>query len=107
MENDISSMPDAGAGEHKEVLTPLGDDRSEKIPIKEPLKVLKCRTISKKFGWWAAVVLIESYAKKQVCFYLWQKKNDEWRRKQKFGIHSKEDWKVMKEAVESFVSELA
>ncbi len=52
------------------------------------------------------MVLLESYAKKQVCFYLWQKKDDGWKRKQKFGIHSKEDWAMMKNAVESFVGDL-
>ena len=78
----------------------------EQVPIKAPLKALKVHTINKKFGWWAAVVLLESYAKKQICFYLWQRKNDTWKRKQKFGIHSKEDWQMMKKAVDSFVGEL-
>jgi hypothetical protein len=78
----------------------------ETVPIKPPLKVLKCHTINKKFGWWAAVVLLESYAKKQVCFYLWQKKDDAWKRKQKFGIHSKVDWQHMKKAVDAFAAEL-
>jgi len=83
-----------------------GEEGEERIPIKAPLKVLKFRTINKKFGWWAAVVLLESYAKKQICFYLWQKKDDGWKRKQKFGIHSKEDWQMMKRSVESFINEL-
>jgi hypothetical protein len=78
----------------------------ERLPIKAPLRVLKYRTVNKKFGWWAAVVLLESYAKKQICFYLWQKKDDSWKRKQKFGIHSTEDWQIMKKAVESFIGEL-
>ncbi|MBD3380476.1 MAG: hypothetical protein GF408_08465 [Candidatus Omnitrophica bacterium] len=79
---------------------------AEAVPIKPPLRVVDHRTINKKFGWWAAVVMIESYAKKQVCFYLWQKKDGTWKRKQKFGIHSKSDWKKMKEAVDSFAEEL-
>ena len=83
------------------------DEGEESLPIKEPLRALDFRTINKKFGWWAAVVLLESYAKKQICFYLWQKRGDGWRRKQKFGIHSKEDWQMMKKAVESFVDKLA
>lgn len=81
-------------------------DDNEPVPIKPPLKVLKSRTINKKFGWWASVVLLESYAKKQICLYLWQKKDDGWKRKQKFGIHSKEDWQLMKKAVEDFSGEL-
>jgi hypothetical protein len=80
--------------------------KEERLPIKSPLQVLRFRTINKQFGWWAAVVLLESYAKKQVCLYLWQKKDGSWKRKQKFGIHSKEDWQQMKTAVESFIGEL-
>jgi len=76
------------------------------LPIKPPLQALNYKTINKKFGWWAAVVLLRSYAKKQICFYLWQRKGDEWRRKQKFGIHSKEDWALIKNAVESYIGEL-
>jgi hypothetical protein len=78
----------------------------DKIPIKLPLQVLDYRTVSKKSGWWAAVVLIESYAKKQICFYLWQKKGEEWKRKQKFGVHSKEDWAAIKSAVETFIAQV-
>lgn len=81
-------------------------DVNEPLPIKEPLKVLDHCTINKKFGWWAAVVIVESYAKRQICFYLWQKKDGVWKRKQKFGIHSAEDWNIMKTAVESFVKKL-
>ncbi|MGB2600229.1 MAG: hypothetical protein WBB86_05900 [Candidatus Omnitrophota bacterium] len=82
------------------------EPQEEGLPIKPPLKVLQHQTINKQFGWWAAVVLLESYAKKQICLYLWQKKDDSWKRKQKFGIHSKEDWQLMKEAVESYIDEI-
>ena len=78
----------------------------ERLPIKTPLRALKFSTIHKRYGWWATVVLVESYAKKQICFYLWQNRDGEWKRKQKFGIHSKEDWEIMKKAVESYVGEL-
>jgi hypothetical protein len=82
------------------------EPQEESLPIKPPLKVLRHHTINKQFGWWAAVVLLESYAKKQICLYLWQKKDDSWKRKQKFGIHSKEDWQHMKDAVESYIDEI-
>lgn len=81
-------------------------EKEEMLPIKPPLQALKYKTINKRFGWWAAVVLLQSYAKKQVCFYLWQRKDDIWKRKQKFGIHSKEDWALIKKAVEEYVTEL-
>ena len=80
--------------------------QEEKLPIKPPLQVLQYQTINKQFGWWAAVVLLESYAKKQICLYLWQKSDGGWKRKQKFGIHSKEDWQLFKKAVDSFTEEL-
>jgi hypothetical protein len=106
MTQDISKDTDTTKDEGTQIVD-TGDGVEERVPIKEPLRVLNCQTINKKFGWWAAVVLLESYAKKQICFYLWQKKDNVWKRKQKFGIHSKEDWQLMKKAVESFVGELS
>ena len=78
----------------------------EKLPIKPPLKVLKHKTINKQFGWWVAAALVESYAKKQICLYLWQKKDNEWKRKQKFAIHSQEDWELITDAVGGVIEEL-
>ncbi len=79
----------------------------EKVPIVPPLKVLDQKTINKRFGWWSAVVLLESYGRKQVCFYLWQKKEDGgWKRKQKFAIHNQEDWELIQDAVNGMVGEL-
>ena len=78
----------------------------EKIPIAPPLNVLKSTTITKKAGWWMAVVLMESWGRKSVGVYLWQKKKDGWKRKQKFTIHSAEKWKAIVEAVSSYISEV-
>jgi hypothetical protein len=80
--------------------------QDEKLPIVAPLKVLEYKTINKRFGWWSAVVMVESWGRKQVCLYLWQKKGDRWARKQKFAIHNQEDWGLITEAVDSMVSEL-
>lgn len=81
--------------------------KDEKVPIAPPLKVLDYTTINKKFGWWSAVVLLESWGRKQVCFYLWQKRTDGgWRRKQKFAVHSQEHWALIVEAVDKLVEEL-
>ncbi len=90
----------------KPLMSQSGDVDDDPLPIRTPLKALKFRTVNKRFGWWAAVVLLESYAKKQICFYLWQKREDGWKRKQKFGIHSRQDWETMKKAVEEFIGEL-
>ncbi|MFH1996591.1 MAG: hypothetical protein ABIJ27_06285 [Candidatus Omnitrophota bacterium] len=79
----------------------------ETVPIVAPLKVLLQKTINKRFGWWSAVVLLESYGRKQVCFYLWQKKDGGgWKRKQKFAVHNQEDWELIQEAVEGMIGQL-
>jgi len=79
---------------------------TEKVPIIDPLKVIEYKTINKRFGWWSSVVLLESYGRKQICFYLWQKRDDKWKRKQKFAIHSQEDWELITNAVEKMIGEL-
>lgn len=78
----------------------------EKLPIIAPLKVIDYATINKRFGWWSAVVLLESYGRKQVCFYLWQKRDEVWKRKQKFAVHSQEDWELITAAVVKVIGQL-
>jgi len=79
----------------------------EQVPIIPPLKVLEYKTINKRFGWWSAVVLLESYGRKQVCFYLWQKKPEGgWKRKQKFAVHNQQDWTLIQEAVSGMIETL-
>ena len=79
----------------------------EKVPIVAPLNVLEQKTVNKRFGWWSAVVLLESYGRKQVCFYLWQKKEGVgWKRKQKFAVHNQEDWELIQDAVSGMIGEL-
>jgi len=78
----------------------------ETLPIIAPLKVLEYSTINKRFGWWSAVVLLESYGRKQVCLYLWQKRGEQWKRKQKFAIHSQEDWELITDAVTKMIDVL-
>jgi len=79
----------------------------EQVPIVPPLKVLEYKTINKRFGWWSAVVLLESYGRKQVCFYLWQKKPEGgWKRKQKFAVHNQQDWALIQEAVRGMIENL-
>ncbi|MFH1791637.1 MAG: hypothetical protein ABH885_06630 [Candidatus Omnitrophota bacterium] len=78
----------------------------EELPIIPPLKVIDYATINKRFGWWSAVVLLESYGRKQVCFYLWQKRGEKWKRKQKFAVHSQEDWELITAAVVKIIGQL-
>jgi hypothetical protein len=76
---------------------------TDQVPIAPPLKIIDYRTIKKGSGWWLAVVLVESFEKKTVALYLWQKKRGEWKRKQKFTIHNKEKWNLISKAVEEFI----
>ena len=79
----------------------------EQVPIVPPLKVIEFKTINKRFGWWSAVVLLESYGRKQVCFYLWQKKPEGgWKRKQKFAVHNQQDWALIQDAVSTMIEAL-
>jgi hypothetical protein len=81
-------------------------NKEEKIPIGAPLQVVDSRTLSKGFGWWAACVLVESWGRRQLSLYLWQKKKDGWKRKQKFTIHDQEKWGQIVSAVESLLPKM-
>ena len=79
----------------------------ETLPIISPLKVIDYRTIKKGSGWWLAVVLVESWQKRSIGLYLWQRKKDgKWHRKQKFSIHTKEKWGLISEAVNELIKNM-
>ena len=81
--------------------------KPEILPIVSPLKVIDYRTIKKGSGWWLAVVLLESWQKRSVGLYLWQKKQDgRWHRKQKFAIHTREKWDLISEAVNDLIKDM-
>jgi len=67
------------------------------------------KTIKKNnsLGWWSAVVLLEDHNRKQICFYRWRKKANEWKRDKKIPFHTRLEWSQIKEAVEGFLNELA
>jgi hypothetical protein len=81
---------------------------SDKLPIHPPLKVLRYKTIKKNnaLGWWSAVVLLEDHQRKQVCFYRWRKRNNIWKRDKKLPFKTRAEWDLIKESIESFISEL-
>lgn len=78
---------------------------TDKLPIKEPLIVLRYRTIKKNnaLGWWSAVVLLEDHGKKQVCFYRWRKREGQWKRDKKIVFRSRPEWNAVKEGIESLL----
>jgi hypothetical protein len=75
--------------------------QEEPFPVHETVKVLEGITISKSGKWWSAALQVESYGKRQIALYLWNKGNDgKWKRREKFIIPSKDNWEKMKKAVD-------
>ena len=76
----------------------------EKFPVSETLKIIDGTTIYKTDKWWSAVVVVESFGRRQINLYLWNKKGDDWKRRQKFLVpNKKEQWTNLKEAVEKYM----
>jgi hypothetical protein len=78
----------------------------EKLPISEFYKVIEYVTIFKSQKWWEAVVIFESYGKKTIGLYLWQKREDKWKRKHKFNVRNLEEWDKLKNAIEQLAPKL-
>ncbi|MEM2213021.1 MAG: hypothetical protein QXQ28_06860 [Candidatus Nezhaarchaeales archaeon] len=78
----------------------------EPLPISEKLKVLQHETLFKSDKWWAAVALLESFGRKQVALYLWTKRGNQWKRKQKYVIRDRTEWNRVKDAVERLIPNL-
>jgi len=78
----------------------------EKLPISETIKVIEETTVFKSDKWWAAVVLVESFGRKQLAVYLWNKKGGQWKRRQKFVVRNKAQWSQFKEAIEKLLPHL-
>ncbi|TET19799.1 hypothetical protein E3J74_04850 [Candidatus Bathyarchaeota archaeon] len=78
----------------------------KKFPVSESITVLQGSNLYKTDKWWAAVLLVQSFGKKQIATYLWNKKGDEWKRRQKFVIRDKGQWLQMKEEIEKLLPQL-
>jgi hypothetical protein len=85
----------------------MTDATEEKLPISEFYKVVDSITIFKSQKWWEAIVIFESYGKRQIGMYLWQKKADAWKRKHKFNVRNLDEWNKLKSAVEQLAPKLA
>ena len=79
----------------------------EKLPISEFYKVIDSVTIFKSQKWWEAIVVFESYGKRAIGLYLWQKRGEAWKRKHKFNVRNLEEWNKLKTAVEQLTPKLA
>jgi hypothetical protein len=77
------------------------------FPISEALKIIEGRTIYKSGKWWSAVILLESFGRKQIATYLWNKRNGKWKRRQKFVVHNQEEWSKVKGTIEELLPRLS
>ena len=84
----------------------MSNETEEKLPISDFYKVVDSVTIFKDQKWWEAIVAFESYGKVSIGMYLWQKKQDVWKRKHKFNIRNLEEWNKLKNAVEQLAPKL-
>lgn len=84
----------------------MSDKTDEKLPISEFYKVVDSVTIFKNKNWWEAIVIFESYGKRSIGMYLWQKRQDVWKRKHKFNVRNLEEWNKLKNAVDQLVPRL-
>jgi hypothetical protein len=85
----------------------MSDKTEEKLPISEFYKVVDSVTIFKNKNWWEAIVVFESYGKRSIGMYLWQKREDVWKRKHKFNVRNLEEWNKLKNAIEQLTPKLA
>lgn len=76
------------------------------MPISDFYSVIDCVTIFKSQKWWEAVVVFESFGKRSIGLYLWQKQNDVWKRKHKFNVRNLEEWNKLKDAIEKLTPKL-
>lgn len=99
-----------------ETPSPTSEVSAPAIPEKWPafedsdIKVLKGVTLSKNGGWWSAILLVETYHKIQVKWYLWQEREDKttgqkaWKRKQHYTINPF-SWEQCKKVTDELLAE--
>ena len=86
--------------------TKMSEKESEKLPLSDFYKVVDSATIFKSQKWWEAVVVVESFGRRLISFYLWQFRDGKWKRKHKFQMRSLDEWNKVKAAVDTLATKL-
>jgi len=76
----------------------------DEYPVSEYYSVSGGQTLFEANGWWKAILKIDqkgSYETEEVMVYLWQKRDGDWYRRQKYTIKDQESWSEEREAIES------
>lgn len=84
----------------------MATEQSEKLPVSEFYTVVDYVTMFKSEKWWEAIVVFESYGKRSIGLYLWQKKDGTWKRKHKFNVRNLDEWNKLKNAIEQLAPKL-
>ena len=79
---------------------------TEQLPLSSFYKVVDSVNLFRSEKWWEAIVVIESLGRRSIAMYLWQKKEDQWKRKHKFQIRNLQEWEKLKAAVEKLMPAL-
>ncbi len=79
---------------------------TEKLPISEFYKVIDYVTIFRSTKWWEAIVVSEANGKRTIGLYLWENRNNAWKRKNKFSVRNMDEWNKVKNAVEQLAPKL-
>lgn len=77
------------------------------LPLSDFYKVIDYVTIFRSEKWWEAIVVIESFGRRSIALYLWQKRNDQWKRKHKFQIKDLQEWERVKGAIDKLSPKLS
>jgi len=84
-----------------------GNATPEQLPLSDFYKVIDYVTIFRSEKWWEAIVVIESFGRRSIAMYLWQKRNDKWKRKHKFQIRGTQEWEKVKSAIDRLAPKLS
>ncbi len=82
-------------------------EATEKLPISEFYKVIDYVTIFKSKKWWEAIAVLEASGKRSIGLYLWENRNNAWKRKYKFSVRNLDEWNKVKTAIEQLAPKLA
>jgi len=77
------------------------------LPLSSFYKVIDYVTLFRSEKWWEAIVVIESFGRRSIAMYLWQKRNDQWKRKHKFQIRDLQEWERVKGAIDKLAPKLS
>lgn len=77
------------------------------LPVSDYYRIANAQNIFKTENWWKSVVLIDKkgdYKTHEVIIYLWQYRDDTWRRRQKYAVKDLDDWNDEQQIADNLLS---